>query len=175
MNPVAVRAISLTDAAAWTVFLSLLARETPFTLVTPQEQDAAAGQQQVYVRQIASLPNQALFVAVSTEQEIVGCISLVHGTLSRMRHVCSLSMGVLKAYWGSGLSHELMCHGLAWGQAHSVKRFELSVDARNARAIKFYEKHGFVREGIRRQSLQIDGEWVDELYYGRIETQPGGK
>ncbi len=41
----------------------------------------------------------------------------------------------------------------------------------NARARRVYEKIGFVREGVMRQSELVDGRWVDGVIYGILEDE----
>jgi RimJ/RimL family protein N-acetyltransferase len=41
----------------------------------------------------------------------------------------------------------------------------------NARAQRAYEKCGFVREGLMRQSDWVDGRWVDTVIYGILEHE----
>ncbi len=41
----------------------------------------------------------------------------------------------------------------------------------NARARRAYEKCGFVREGVMRQSDWVDGRWVDSVIYGILEHE----
>ena len=49
---------------------------------------------------------------------------------------------------------------------------ELTVMARNHRAIALYERVGFVQEGRRVDCLLIDGEFLDELYMAMILPGP---
>lgn len=42
-------------------------------------------------------------------------------------------------------------------------RVELSVHADNPQAIGLYEKAGFVREGVQRRSVLIDGRFIDTV------------
>jgi RimJ/RimL family protein N-acetyltransferase len=41
----------------------------------------------------------------------------------------------------------------------------------NVRAQRAYEKAGFVREGVMRQSDWVDGHWVDSVIYGILEDE----
>jgi putative acetyltransferase len=47
-------------------------------------------------------------------------------------------------------------------------KIELSVFADNALALAFYERHGFVREGLRRRQLVRAGEYHDEVLMARF-------
>jgi RimJ/RimL family protein N-acetyltransferase len=40
--------------------------------------------------------------------------------------------------------------------------------AHNERGIALYKKCGFEIEGMKKKSLYIDGEWIDEYYMGKI-------
>lgn len=51
---------------------------------------------------------------------------------------------------------------------HKVK---LSVHSNNTPAIKMYETAGFVKEGIDRQALYQDGNWLDVYYYGILDFE----
>ncbi|MBB4824838.1 RimJ/RimL family protein N-acetyltransferase [Sporosarcina luteola] len=44
-----------------------------------------------------------------------------------------------------------------------LNRLQLEVFAHNIRGIRVYEKTGFQREGVLRQSLKYNGEYVDEI------------
>lgn len=51
-----------------------------------------------------------------------------------------------------------------------MHRLELTVMARNERAIGLYRRHGFEIEGTRRDSVRVGGAYVDELAMARLQT-----
>ncbi len=53
-----------------------------------------------------------------------------------------------------------------------LHRLSLHVAADNARAIRAYERAGFVHEGRRREVNRVDGGWVDELDLALLATDP---
>lgn len=165
---IAVRPGRYEDSRTLGEFLVALALETPYTLMTAKEQEAALPQQALYTQYVLRSANQTIFVAAHSGGRIVGCINLSLGGTERTRHVCTLAMGVLKDYWGTGVAAELVEKGLAWGRQKGAGRFEVTAHERNDRAIRFYEKQGFVREGVRRRSICNDGVWADEIYLGRV-------
>jgi RimJ/RimL family protein N-acetyltransferase len=61
---------------------------------------------------------------------------------------------------GLGTESTRMIVGYGFEQL-GMHRISLEVYAFNPRALRAYEKVGFVVEGVLRQSLQWDGEWVD--------------
>ncbi|WP_346767665.1 GNAT family N-acetyltransferase [Knoellia koreensis] len=56
-------------------------------------------------------------------------------------------------------------------EALGLHRVSLEVFAFNPRAQRAYEKVGFVREGVRRDALRFDGEWVDSILMSILEDE----
>jgi RimJ/RimL family protein N-acetyltransferase len=63
-----------------------------------------------------------------------------------------------------------------------LHRVGLEVYASNPRGLRTYDKVGFVREGVRRDALRFDGEWVDSVLmavlapeWARHRGRPGGR
>jgi len=56
-------------------------------------------------------------------------------------------------------------------EALALHRVGLEVYAFNPRAQRAYEKVGFVREGVRRDALRFDGEWVDSIVMSVLATE----
>ncbi|GBF10827.1 GNAT family protein [Tepidibacillus infernus] len=69
-----------------------------------------------------------------------------------------------KDYWGKGYGTEAFRLCLYIGfQELGLQRVELGVYAFNERAIKSYQKLGFVEEGRRRRFLYRNGQFYDEV------------
>jgi RimJ/RimL family protein N-acetyltransferase len=69
-----------------------------------------------------------------------------------------------RSVWNRGLGTEAI--RLVLGYAFDTLRLHrvaLRVLAYNARAIRAYEKCGFVREGVERESAFVAGEWHDDV------------
>jgi putative acetyltransferase len=54
----------------------------------------------------------------------------------------------------------------------NISRLELTVFVDNAPAIRLYEKHGFVKEGVLRRYAYRDGTYVDVYTMARIKETP---
>ncbi len=61
---------------------------------------------------------------------------------------------------GTEATRLLLAHAF---ETVGLHRVSLEVYAFNPRARRAYEKVGFVPEGVRRDALRFDGEWVDSL------------
>jgi len=78
---------------------------------------------------------------------IVGCKGVEH---KRAAHVATLvGVGVLPKYRGKGIGRKMLEKMIAWVKNKTkVERLQLTVYADNLTAIRFYEKLGFVKEGL---------------------------
>lgn len=102
----------------------------------------------------------AQFVAVEGET-VVGWCDISPGWAHSVTHCGSLGMGVLPAYRGQGLGEQLLRVTIEDAQRRGISRIELAVRTDNLRAIKLYERLGFVHEGVKRGELYMDGIYFD--------------
>ena len=108
------------------------------------------------------------FIALA-DREVVGwCDIQRHGFPSRA-HRGTLGMGIVPAYRGRGIGLRLIRATLARARVAGFVRVELDVHADNARAIALYEKVGFVREGVARDAVLVDGEYRDAIYMALVD------
>jgi RimJ/RimL family protein N-acetyltransferase len=77
-----------------------------------------------------------------------------------------------KTYWNQGIGTEVMVmlveHGFA---TLNMNRIFLRVFADNLRAIRSYEKTGFVHEGRMRQAEYHGGQYVDVLFMSILRSE----
>jgi len=101
----------------------------------------------------------------------VGNIGLVLVPNPRRRHTGGLGMGVHDAYAGRGIGTALMNAVLDladnWLNLH---RLELTVYADNERAIRLYERSGFLAEGTHRDYAFRNGVLVDAIAMARFHN-----
>lgn len=73
---------------------------------------------------------------------------------------------------GQGLGTEAMTLLLQYAfDELNLRRVQLTVFGYNERAIRFYEKIGFRREGVFREFLERDGQVYDMLLYGLLRRE----
>lgn len=155
------------DAPGLIALFKQLDVETTFMLFEPEERIITVEQQTDVLSAFKDSTSQAMFVAES-KATILGFAVGIGGSVHRNRHSISLVIGVLQAYWNKGIGGDLIQALEAWAKARKMHRLELSVMAHNSRAIAFYEKHGFEREGIKRDALRIKGNYVNEIYMSKL-------
>lgn len=162
-----IRQIQQQDAESFIVFLKQLDAETEFMLFERGERSTLLSQQIEYIKNLELSVNEVIFVAIH-QQHVVGFIALSRKPFNKVKHCFQLVMGMLENYHGKNLANELYQYAEQWAVDQGAIRIELSVIQNNIRAIKFYEKLGFEKEGIRKKSIFSKGQLLDELYMGKI-------
>jgi RimJ/RimL family protein N-acetyltransferase len=101
--------------------------------------------------------------------DVVGTFALRVQT-HRSAHVATLgSFAMHPDFRGRGFGAKAISKIVEVARAKGVRRLELLVETDNARAIRFYEKQGFVKEGILRGAFRRanDANDIDELSMSR--------
>ncbi len=109
----------------------------------------------------------AIFVA-EDNGKLVGEMGAHQGSTQRRKHSAGLGIGVLKAYQGQGVGTKLFESMELWARKNNIHRIELEVMEHNAHAIELYEKLGFVREGIKRDAICIDGKFINNIVMAKL-------
>jgi RimJ/RimL family protein N-acetyltransferase len=141
--------------------------ETEQMLFEPGERSRDVEAQRARLREYQRDGETALFVA-DDGVELVGYLLARGGHLRRIQHVVEIVVGVRARAQGKGIARSLFAAAEAWAVARGVTRLELGVLVTNPRALRLYESLGFVREGVRRQAVRIDGEPVDSITMGKL-------
>lgn len=162
-----IRKARIEDAASLVELFKRLDRETGFMLFEPGERVITVDQQAERLKEFESSSTQAMFVA-ENNSSFLGFAVGIGGSAIRNRHSVSIVIGVLKSYWSKGIGQELMRSLEVWATAKGSHRLELTVMVHNTRAVSFYQKCGFEREGIKRDALRVEGKYVDEISMSKL-------
>lgn len=85
---------------------------------------------------------------------------------------CFLSYKIDHTLWGRGLAPEAIAYTVDWAfRTLGLHRVEANIMPRNTASLRAAEKAGFVREGLSRQYLRINGVWEDHLHLVRLNSQ----
>lgn len=107
-------------------------------------------------------PDNVMWAIEAEDGELIGTVDL-----RLVPHAPRAELGIAiqdKARWGKGYGTETV--RLAVGYAFvelGLHRVELHVDEENARAIRCYEKVGFVREGLLREHRVVEGRFSNTV------------
>ncbi|MDW7672582.1 MAG: GNAT family protein [Bacillota bacterium] len=157
------------DAASLLAFLDTVCAETDNLTFGPGEMSLTVEQEIAFLEGMAEKTGAIFLAALDEQDELVGTIHFVAGTLPRTEHAGEFGMSVLKAHWGKGLGSALMDALLEWvRERKSIRKVNLKVRADNQNAIHLYKKKGFVEEGRITREYLIRGEFHDILCMGLI-------
>lgn len=110
------------------------------------------------------------FAFVNDRDEYLGTISLKH--ISHVNDKAEYAVVARKCAQGTGAAkkatEELLKYAFNELELHKVY---LSVLEENTRAQKFYEKCGFVREGLEVDAVKINGVYHNHIWYGIINQK----
>jgi RimJ/RimL family protein N-acetyltransferase len=155
------------DALAWQAHTSRVLQETPWLVQAPE--DPAPGVESLgrMLLDYSLRPASLALVAerrVGRRSRILGTLTLAGGRTSRIAHAAELSMSVVREAWGQGVGTALLKEALRKADEDAaLTRVSLCVVASNAAAIRLYERHGFVREGLFARYVRLGPEVYDDL------------
>jgi RimJ/RimL family protein N-acetyltransferase len=167
--PIRIRALKESDAHGFLALSKKIMSETPFMLRLPQEITMSVAQQAEQIRVVSERGVHLILVAEDEENSaLVGYLAGIRGELTRNKHKLALVVGVLQAETGKGIGTQLFAKMLAWAREHDILRVDLTVMTNNHIAIAFYSKEGFSIEGMKQQSLCVNGQYVDEYLMAKL-------
>jgi RimJ/RimL family protein N-acetyltransferase len=142
-------------------------RESDFMLFESGERKLTPEQQQSRIESMEKEKNSTIFIA-EVSGKLIGYLIAIGGVARRNRHSVYLVVGILEKYRGKGVGTRLFMELENWAREHHIHRLELTVMTSNQAAISLYRKMGFEIEGIKRDSLLVNGEYVDEYYMSKL-------
>lgn len=160
------RKIKKGDGEKYLKLLKQLDQETSFMLYEPNERNSSIEELEQRIEQIND--RGGVIIGAELNNELVGFISANRLPLKRVKHSAYIVAGVLAKEGGKGVGTALFEKLMEWAEKNDITRLELTVMKHNERAIRLYQKIGFEIEGVKKNSLIIDGNYIDEYYMGMI-------
>ena len=166
---VSYRKLKVDESQMFWDLMNQLDNETKYMLYEPGERKEKASD----ISQIENLITKSLqgddllLVAVDNDQ-LVGYISAQRGDLNRIMHSAYIVVGILKDHANKGIGTNFFKYLDRWAVDKNISRLELTVICENDIARHLYEKSGFVIEGTKRNSVLVDGKFLDEYYMAKL-------
>ncbi|MCL2113357.1 GNAT family N-acetyltransferase [Lactococcus protaetiae] len=157
-----IRAIDISDAQIFWELKKQLDTETKFMMLEPDERKFVFGET------IGQIARMDYLIGAEVDGKLVGYLSAKCGKANRIKQTAYIVVGVLEDFQHQGLGGRFFDELDEWAKEKKLKRLELTVMSRNTTAIALYQKHGFAIEGVRRQSMCVDDEFIDEFYMSKI-------
>ena len=162
------------DAAALLGVQSEVIDEGLYFITEPDELTESVASKAAVIRDLNRRPNARYFVA-RLEGEAVGMLLVQGGSLRRLHHNARIEIYVSARARGAGVGSALMSSCVEWATENPIiTKLSLNVFAHNVRAIKLYERFGFVREGLRAREYRLaNGQYLDDVLMFRMVEADG--
>lgn len=161
-----IRKVKSEDANNLLSMLLSLDKETKYMLLEPNERENDVSRVQEMIQQ--SINGSNLLLVAEEEDNIVGFMSAERSMLKRIKHTAYIVVGIREIYRGKGIGTNFFSELDLWAKENLITRLELTVMCPNIIAKHLYEKNGFEVEGIKKRSILVDGEYVDEFYMAKL-------
>jgi putative acetyltransferase len=156
------------DARQVARLLDAVASEPQVTLLLrPGEADPGDWRRRIAESKSSS---RGLFLVAESGGGVIGNLGLWPDGHPSSAHVAWLGMSVAAESRGAGAGGALLEAALEWAATAGYRRAVLGVFPENDRAIAFYGRHGFEREGLRRAQYRRGDQYHDEMLMARTLT-----
>lgn len=139
--------------------------ESNFMLFEPGERQTTAEQLQ---NRLLTLGEGSHVLVAEEENKLTGYLFAMGEDIKRKQHSVYVAMGVRQEGRGKGTGTRLFQALEEWAITMDLHRIELTVLEHNLSAIALYKKAGFEVEGLKRDSICIHGNYVNELFMAKL-------
>lgn len=154
------------DARALLDYIEAISRETDLLSMGPGEFGLSESEEEEFLSKSLAADNW-LFLLGEIDDRIVAALNFSAGHRPRVRHSGVLGVSVQKREWGLGIGSLMLDTLIEWAkQTGIVTKLNLRVRTDNQRAIRLYERKGFITEGTIRKEMLLDGEYFDNHWMG---------
>ncbi|MDM5451090.1 GNAT family N-acetyltransferase [Peribacillus simplex] len=163
-----IREVKPEDAESFDWLMKQVETEADFMLMEPRERKGSPEQQRKWLERMDKESNSTVLVAEQEGGQLVGYLAVIGGDTRRTKHSAYLVIGILKEYTGRGIGTKLFQRLEEWAITHNILRLELTVVTQNEAGVSLYKKRGFEIEGIKGNSLMIDGTLFDQYFMSKL-------
>lgn len=161
-----IRQVQINDADQLVQLIEEVERTSETMLYEAGERNLSAGQLKKRIESSGS--DASTILVAEIDGSLVGYLMVIAGTANRKKHSAYIVIGISEAFRGQGVGKALFTSLNEWSIENQLHRLELTVMSNNTAAIVLYEKAGFVKEGVKKDSLFVNGQYVDEYYMAKL-------
>lgn len=159
-----IRHIHIEDSHKFMTLMLTLDQETKHMMYEPGERKTDEKQMRT---RIENMLHSGSMIFVSEEaDDLTGFLLVDRGQPKRIQHTGYIVIGIKESHHRKGLGKALFEEAINWSRAEGIHRLSLTVKVDNHAGISLYEKIGFEIEGVKKDSMIVDGSYVDEYYMG---------
>lgn len=143
--------------------------QTDYLLTYPDEITTTVDEEAEYLQKKTDSESEIEIIA-EVEGKIVGTAGIEQRSPKlKLRHRCDFGISIDKEYWGLGIGRALTDACIECARKAGYEQIELEVVADNDRAVKLYEKAGFVEFGRNPRDFKSRLTGYQEVIYMRME------
>lgn len=143
--------------------------ETDFLLTYPDEVTFTAEEEADFLQKKTDSSNEIEILA-EVDGKIAGTAGIEQVSPKvKLRHRCDFGISILKEFWGLGIGRALTAACIECAAAAGYEQIELEVVSENDRAVKMYEKAGFIEYGRNPRDFKSRDHGYQEVVYMRLE------
>ena len=161
-----IRRCEINDADNMLKMLLELDKETEYMLFEADERPNDINRVKAMINQLINGDN--LLLIATEDDNIIGFLSAQRGIIRKIKHTAYIVVGIREKFRGKGIGKKLFCELDLWAKENNISRLELTVMCPNSMAKQLYEKNGFEVEGTKRNSIFMNGKYIDEYYMSKI-------
>ena len=161
-----IRRCEINDADNMLKMLLELDKETEYMLFEADERPNDINRVKAMINQ--SINGDNLLLIATEDDNIIGFLSAQRGIIRKIKHTAYIVVGIREKFRGKGIGKKFFCELDLWAKENNISRLELTVMCPNSMAKQLYEKNGFEVEGTKRNSIFMNGKYIDEYYMSKI-------
>jgi RimJ/RimL family protein N-acetyltransferase len=164
-NSVFIRLAMPEDAYQWAAMLLKLDEEVEYTTFQPGERSSDMAKYIDKINATKKYPKSAIFLAVDNKienEKVVGYLSVEAYRNNRKCHVAIVGIGILESYYSRGIASNFCIELIKHAKTNKLKRIEAHIARSNYKSIALAKKFGFIKEGIKKNAIKINGTYEDE-------------
>lgn len=161
-----IRRCEINDADNMLKMLLEVDKETEYMLFEADERPNDINRVKAMINQ--SINGDNLLLIATEDDNIIGFLSAQRGIIRKIKHTAYIVVGIREKFRGKGIGKKLFCELDLWAKENNISRLELTVMCPNSMAKQLYEKNGFEVEGTKRNSIFMNGKYIDEYYMSKI-------
>ncbi|HIF5971518.1 TPA: N-acetyltransferase family protein [Vibrio parahaemolyticus] len=162
-----IRKVCVSDAESMLELMLQLDSETKFMMLEKGERETTIEQQKQILDSFVENKTKSMFV-LSDDFGVHGFVAGIGNSANRNRHSMYCVMGIKQFASGKGYGKKLLGCLETWAVERDFTRLELTVMCHNERAYNLYLSQRFEVEGTKRNSLKVDGQYVNEFYMSKL-------
>lgn len=139
--------------------------ESGLMLFEPGERKTTPEQLQ---QRLFSMGQESIVFVAEEHQQLTGYLFAIGEKIQRKQHSVYIAMGVSRRERGNGIGFQLFEAMEKWAKDKKLRRIELTVLEHNHAAVALYKKRGFIVEGLKKESIRIDGSYMNEWFMSKL-------